>query len=165
VPADEVRRAARLFAGERPSCYYAWAGLEQRSDAVQTNRAISVFYTVTGQFDQRGSNVLFAATPANPVTGHWLLPPRQASRRLGYAERPLGPAGVPGLVRAADVYRAILTGQPYPVRALVAFGTDPLLAHPRRGSRASRQPSRSADQAPPRLSGPQQPGKPRLDTG
>jgi len=27
------------------------------------------------------------------------------------------------------VYRAILTGQPYPVRAMVAFGTDPLLAH------------------------------------
>jgi anaerobic selenocysteine-containing dehydrogenase len=129
VPAGQVRQAARLFTGERPSCYYTWAGLEQRSDAVQTNRAISLFYALTGQFDQRGSNVLFAATPASPVTGHQLLPPGQASRRLGYAERPLGPAGVPGLVRAADVYRAILTGQPYPVRALVAFGTDPLLAH------------------------------------
>ena len=129
VPADEVRRAARLFAGEQPSCYYTWAGLEQRSDAVQTNRAIGLFYGLTGQFDQRGSNVLFASTPANPVTGHGLLPEAQAARRLGYAERPLGPAGVPGLVRASDVYRAILTGRPYPVRALVAFGTDPLLAH------------------------------------
>jgi anaerobic selenocysteine-containing dehydrogenase len=129
VPAGQVRRAARLFASEQPSCYYTWVGLEQRSDAVQTNRAIGLFYALTGQFDQRGSNVLFATTPANPITGHQLLPAGQAARRLGYAERPLGPPGVPGLVRASDVYRAILTGRPYPVRALVAFGTDPLLAH------------------------------------
>jgi anaerobic selenocysteine-containing dehydrogenase len=33
------------------------------------------------------------------------------------------------MVRPADVYRAILTGQPYRVRALAAFGSDPLLAH------------------------------------
>ena len=129
VPAGQVRRAARLFASEQPSCYYTWVGLEQRSDATQTNRAIGLFYALTGQFDQRGSNVLFASTPASPVAGHRLLPREQASRRLGYAERPLGPAGAPGLVRASDVYRAILTGRPYQVRALVAFGTDPLLAH------------------------------------
>ena len=129
VPADQVRRAARLFASEQPSCYYTWVGLEQRSDATQTNRAIGLFYALTGQFDQRGSNVLFASTPTHPVTGHRLLPTEQASRRLGYAERPLGPAGDPGLVRASDVYRAILTGRPYQVRAMLAFGTDPLLAH------------------------------------
>ena len=129
VPAGLVRRAARLFTSQRPSCYYTWAGLEQRRDAVQTNRAIGLFYALTGQFDQRGSNVLFASTPTNPVTGRPLLPAEQAARRLGYAERPLGPAGEPGMVRPADVYRAVLTGQPYRVRALVAFGSDPLLAH------------------------------------
>ena len=129
VPAALVRQAARLFATQRPSCYYTWAGLEQHRDAVQTNRAISLFYGLTGQFDQRGSNVLFASTATNPVIGRPLLPAGQAARRLGYAERPLGPAGRPGLVRAADVYRAILTGRPYRVRALIAFGTDPLLAH------------------------------------
>ena len=95
VPAALVRRAARLFATQRPSCYYTWAGLEQRRDAVQTNRAISLFYALTGQFDQRGSNVLFASTATNPVIGRPLLPAGQAARRLGYAERPLGPAGVP----------------------------------------------------------------------
>ena len=67
-----------------------------------------------------------------------LLPREQASRRLGYAERPLGPPGAPGSVRAHDVYHAILTGYPYPVKALIAFGTDPLVAHadPLAGKRA-----------------------------
>ena len=138
VPAGEVRRAVRLFATERPSCYYTWVGLEQRVDAMQTNRAVSLFYALTGQFDQRGSNVLFASTPINPIMGLDLLPREQASRRLGYAERPLGPPGDPGRVRAHDVYRAILTGRPYPVKALIAFGTDPLVAHadPLAGKRA-----------------------------
>jgi anaerobic selenocysteine-containing dehydrogenase len=138
VPAGEVRRAVRLFATETPSCYYTWAGLEQRVDATQTTRAVSLFYALTGQFDSRGSNVLFASTPVNPVMGLELLPRGQASRRLGYAERPLGPSGAPGLVRPHDVYRAILTGRPYPVKALVAFGTDPLIAHadPLAGKRA-----------------------------
>jgi anaerobic selenocysteine-containing dehydrogenase len=128
VPAGEVRRAARLFAGEQPSCYYTWTGLEQRPDAMQTNRAVCLFYAFTGQFDQRGSNVLFTTTPTNPVVGRDLLPKRQAARTLGYAERPLGPPG-DGVVRAHDVYHAILTGEPYPVKALVAFGADPLVAH------------------------------------
>jgi anaerobic selenocysteine-containing dehydrogenase len=132
VSAGDVRRAVRLFAAEKPSCYYTWSGLEQRADAVQTNRAVCLFYALTGQFDQRGSNVLFASTPTNPVLGVELLPEQQAWRRLGYAERPLGPPGdmgVYGSVRAQDVYRAILTGDPYAVKAMVAFGSDSLVAH------------------------------------
>jgi anaerobic selenocysteine-containing dehydrogenase len=128
VPAHDVRRAVRLFATERPSGYYSWVGLEQHDNAMQTNRAVSLFYALTGQFDRRGSNVLFASTPTQPLGGSQLLPREQAIRRLGYAERPLGPPGVPGLVQPYDVYRAILTGQPYPVKALVAFGGDPLLS-------------------------------------
>jgi hypothetical protein len=70
--------------------------------------------------------------------GHELLPPEQAARRLGAAERPLGPAGNPGIVPAYDVYSAILTGRPYPVQGLVTFGTDLLLGRgdPLRGKAA-----------------------------
>src|SRR6266446_1419053 len=83
------------FATEQPSCYNSWVGIEQHTDAMQTNRAVCLFYALTGQFDRRGSNVLFASTPTNYIMGHELLPPEQAARRLGAAERPLGPAGNP----------------------------------------------------------------------
>ena len=66
VPAEEVRKAVRLFANEKPSSYCTWVGLEQDNDAMQTNRAVCCFYALTGQFDQRGSNVIFATTPTNP---------------------------------------------------------------------------------------------------
>jgi anaerobic selenocysteine-containing dehydrogenase len=129
VPPDDVRTAVRLFATEKPSSYCTWVGLEQDCDAMQTNRAVCCFYALTGQFDERGSNVLFATTPTTPITGRELLAKDKADRRLGLAQHPLGPPTDPGLVQAAAVYQAILTERPYPVKALVLFGSDPLLGH------------------------------------
>jgi len=138
VPPDAVRKAVRLFTQQKPSSYCTWVGLEQDNDAMQTNRAVCIFYALTGQYDQRGSNVLFAATPTNPINGRELLPKQQSELRLGLREHPLGPPADPGLVQARTVYDAILTGKPYPVKAAVLFGTDPLLGHgdPLRGKAA-----------------------------
>jgi anaerobic selenocysteine-containing dehydrogenase len=138
VSADAVRRAARLFVGERPSCYFSWAGLEMHSNAMQINRAVCCFYALTGQYDESGSNVLTATTPIQPVDGPGLLPKEKAAIRLGLKEHPLGPPKEPGHVQAATVYDAILTGQPYSVRAMVCFGSDPLLGQgdPARGKEA-----------------------------
>lgn len=49
--------------------------------------------------------------------------------RLGFKDHPLGPPSDPGNVQASTVYDAVLTGQPYKVRAMICFGSDPLLAH------------------------------------
>ena len=129
VAAEELREAVRLFAREKPSCYCTWVGLEQDNDAMQTNRAVCIFYALTGQFDQRGSNVLFATPPINTITGRELLPKEKANLRLGLKTYPLGPPADSALVQAAEVYEAILNQRPYPVKALVLFGSDPLLGH------------------------------------
>ena len=129
VPAAEVRRAVRMFATEQPSCYYTWVGIEEHTNATQTSRAVSLFYALTGQFDRRGSNVLFASTATNAIAGRELLPKEQTSRTLGIAERPLGPPRTAGNVAVYDMYRAILTAQPYPVKGLITFGTDVLMGN------------------------------------
>jgi anaerobic selenocysteine-containing dehydrogenase len=105
---------------------------------MQTNRAVCIFYALTGQYDRRGSNVLFATTPTNSITGRELLPKDKAELRLGREKHPLGPGADPGLVQASEVYDAILTGKPYPIKAIVLFGTDPLIGHgdPLRGKAA-----------------------------
>ena len=129
VPAADVRRAARLFAGERPSCLFSWAGLEMHTNAMQTNRAVSCFYALTGQYDARGSNLLKAMSPSRPPAAPHLLPKEKAAQRLGLAEHPLGPPADPGIITAGLFYDAVLTEKPYSVKALVAFGGDALLAH------------------------------------
>ncbi len=138
IPADEVRAAVRLFAAQKPSCYCTWVGLEQDRDAMQTNRAVCIFHALTGQFDSRGSNVIFATTPTNPITGRELLPNEKQALRLGLTDHPLGPPVDSGMVPAAQVYDAILDERPYPVKAMVLFGSDPLLGHgdPLRGKAA-----------------------------
>jgi anaerobic selenocysteine-containing dehydrogenase len=129
VAAQDIRRAVRMFIAEKPSCYYSWAGLEQHRNATQANRAICIFYTLTGQFDQRGGNLLYATTPVQPITGQELLAEKMVSRRLGYAELPLGSPGHSGRVQAKHVYDAILSGDPYPIKAMIAFGGDSLLGN------------------------------------
>jgi anaerobic selenocysteine-containing dehydrogenase len=138
VPASEVRRAVRLFALHRPSSYCTWVGLEQDRDAMQTNRAVSILYALTGQFDARGGNVIFAVPQTEVMTGRELLAKEKADLRLGLDAHPLGPPADNGLVQASRVYEAILTGEPYPVKAMVLFGSDPLLGHgePLRGKAA-----------------------------
>jgi anaerobic selenocysteine-containing dehydrogenase len=129
IPAREVRRALRMFAQHKPSCYYSWAGIEQHSNATQTNRAICSLYALTGQFDQRGGNLLYATTPTEPISGQELLPKEMVARRLGIDELPLGSPGHSGRVQAKHVYDAILDGKPYPIKAIIAFGGDPLVGN------------------------------------
>jgi anaerobic selenocysteine-containing dehydrogenase len=128
VPPDQVEQAARLLWEARPVAYFAWSGVEQHTNVTQVARALALLYALTGSFDARGGNVLFPAVPSANVEGRELLPAEQRARALGLAERPLGPASME-LVSTDDIYRAIQERQPYPVRGLVGFGANLLLAH------------------------------------
>lgn len=128
VSADKIRTAARLFGSHKPSCYYTYVGVEEHTNAMQTNRAICTLYALTGQFDSKGSNVIFPRPPTHAISGRELLPDEKAKKRLGFGKRPLGPAGDPGNIQGYEVYDAILSDKPYPVKALVMFGGNPLVS-------------------------------------
>jgi anaerobic selenocysteine-containing dehydrogenase len=128
IPRTQVEEAARLIWQARPASYYAWSGHEQHANVTQTARAMSLLYALTGCFDRRGGNVLFSAPPAAAINGQELPSAQRMAPTLGLAERPLGPARW-GYVTTRDLYRAIVDGQPYPVRAVIGFGANMLLAH------------------------------------
>lgn len=128
VPLERVERAARLLWEARPVASYAWSGVEQQTNATQIFRAIAQLYALTGSFDAPGGNVLFPSVPTASVAGDDLLPAAQRGRSLGVAERPLGPSRWEWVPTDA-VYRAILEARPYPVRGMVGFGANLLLAH------------------------------------
>jgi anaerobic selenocysteine-containing dehydrogenase len=137
IPRAQVEDAARLLWHARPVSYYAYSGHEHHANVTQTARAMSLLYALTGSFDQPGGNVLFAAPPAAPIAGQELPAAQQMAPTVGRAERPLGPARW-GSVATRDLYRAILEGTPYPVRAVIGFGANMLVAHAdgRRGREA-----------------------------
>jgi anaerobic selenocysteine-containing dehydrogenase len=128
VPRGQVEEAARLIWHARPTAYYAWSGHEQQANTTQTARAMSLLYALTGCFDAPGGNVLLPAPKSAPVTGEDLPMAKTMAPTLGLAERPLGPARS-GNVTTRELYRAILEGKPYPIRGLLGFGSNMLLAH------------------------------------
>jgi anaerobic selenocysteine-containing dehydrogenase len=141
VPANAIRQAAITLTSARPTCYTSYVGIEEHTNAAQTNRAICILYSLLGDFDAPGGNVIFPRIDTNPITGIEFLPPEKAKKRLGQGEKPLGPPATVGSVTAYDMYQAILTGKPYPVKGLVCLGSNPLLSNgdTGRGARALSQ--------------------------
>jgi len=123
-----IREAARMLWQHRPVAHYTWTGLEQQTNATQTDRAIAILHALTGSIDAPGGNVHFAQVPVNDVAGAELRDAAQWKKALGRGARPLGPAKS-GWITSDDLYRAVIDRQPYPVRALVGFGANLLLSH------------------------------------
>ena len=128
VPPGQLEEAARTIWHARPVSYYAWSGHEHHANSTETARAMAMLYALTGSFDAAGGNVLFPAVPAGSITGENLPAAKRLAPAIGFAERPLGPARW-NHVSPRDFYRAVLEDTPYPVRGLIGFGANLLLAH------------------------------------
>lgn len=127
VPEAMLRATADSIGRARKVSYYCWTGVGQSANATQTDRAIASLVALTGSLDVVGGNRHYARQPVPAMADHGLLPPGQAEKALGLAQRPLGPPAR-GWVTAADLRRAILEGAPYRVRGLMSFGTNPLVS-------------------------------------
>lgn len=128
VDPDDLRKAANLIWSSRPTAYYAYSGHEQHTNTSQAARAISLLYALTGSFDQKGGNVLFPIVPNAPITGEDLDGVDDMAPAIGFEKRPLGPAKFRHIT-SRDLYTAILDDDPYPVRSLIGFGANLLVAH------------------------------------
>jgi anaerobic selenocysteine-containing dehydrogenase len=128
VPADKVWQTALLLAHNRPVSMYMWNGLGQHTNATQTSRAIASLYALLGDIDRPGGNVVFPKARVNDVGGKEFLSKEAAALRIGRERKPLGPPAKPGNCAAYDIYTAILEGRPYPIKALLNFGSNTILS-------------------------------------
>lgn len=138
VPAQKIWQAALLLAHHRPVSMYMWNGLGQHTNATQTSRAIAALYALIGDFDRPGGNVNFPKLAVNDVSGKEFLSKEAAALRIGRERKPLGPPAKPGNCAAYDVFNAVLDERPYPIKALLNFGSNTIMsnADPRRGREA-----------------------------
>ena len=115
-------------------------GVGQHTNATQTSRAIATLYALFGDFDRPGGNVVFPKAPLNAVSGKEFLPKEMAQQRIGRERKPLGPPAKPGNCAAYDVFTAIFENRPYPVKALLNFGSNTIMStgDSRRASEAFR---------------------------
>jgi anaerobic selenocysteine-containing dehydrogenase len=137
VPANKVWQTALLLAHNRPVSLYMWNGLGQHTNATQTSRAIASLYALLGDFDRQGGNVIFPKVPTIDVGGKEFLPKETAALRIGRENKPLGPPAAPGNCAAYDIFTAILEERPYPIKAFLSFGSNPVMSNA--DSRRARQ--------------------------
>jgi anaerobic selenocysteine-containing dehydrogenase len=129
IPAEQVRAAAVLIAANLPLSFFTWTGTCQHTNATQTGRTIAALYALTGCLDAPGGNVWFSKPPLAEVMGFDWVGEAERAQTLGLAERPEGPSRR-GWVTTRDLFRAVATGEPYPVSCLVSFGSNFLLSKP-----------------------------------
>jgi anaerobic selenocysteine-containing dehydrogenase len=128
VPAEDVRKIARILAqAKSASIVQGICSLDQQINGLQTNRALALLQAVTGNID---------------VPGGWVnVPfPRLGSLHIPVEEDPIGAAEHPLFYRlwgrqspygqAMYLADTILTGKPYPIKALIVTGGNPALTLP-----------------------------------
>lgn len=130
VPADTIRAAARLFATTKPAVVEWGCAIEHTPNAIQTARAIAILPAITGNIDVPGGWV-FGTPVVTPVPSlDENLTAEARSKRLGSQEfRVLGQANVQPSAHIPAVFKAMRTGEPYPVRAFLVFGNNSLLSY------------------------------------
>lgn len=129
VPADQIRKAARLYACNRPGCIEAGNGIDTNINSIQAHRAILILEIITGNIGVPGGKVKWARLPVlNRSSPEFTLqnniPSDLRERRLG-AEWKLAPIAKYALPQT--IQSAMLSGKPYPVHVAYIHACNPLL--------------------------------------
>lgn len=137
VPAEQIVAAARMYA-DGPSTFVSGHGIDAFSAGVQTFRAYHCLLAISGNVDRPGGN-LRSRAPRGLKSYFELLHMPQfrldgatEQRTIGADRFPLwaGPKGWQTACHNPSVIDAMLTGRPYPVRALYASGVNILVTYP-----------------------------------
>ena len=128
IDADKIRQAARLYAAIKPSMLEWGCAIEHSPACFQTVRALLCLPSITGNIDQPGSWA-FGMLPLPPFPQLFdKMPMAQQRKRLGFADFKVLSGELAQLPSAhiPAVFKAIRTGDPYPVRTGIIFGNNAL---------------------------------------
>ena len=128
VPAEKIKEAARLYALTKPACIQWGVAIEQTINSIDNNRILTDLMAITGNLDIPGGNVFFTPPPIRPIgefSMHRDLPEKQKEKRLGGATYKL--ADRIAIVTPKIAWDTILTGKPYPIKAVMLHGTNPVI--------------------------------------
>ncbi|MDQ1336008.1 MAG: hypothetical protein QG552_2958 [Thermodesulfobacteriota bacterium] len=129
VPAEMIVAAARRYALEKPSVLEWGVAIEHNTNSLQTVRAISLLRGLTGNIDIPGGDILGMNIVRPYPVMRDQLPKGMAEKRIGAGQfKLLG--GFRSLIPSAHVpglFKAMRTGDPYRIRALLVFGGNPMV--------------------------------------
>ncbi len=152
IPADQIREAARTFATNKPAACYQGMGIEHLPTAIEACHCRYILPALVGAIDCEWGEYLSGPSKLRPtyaeLCAEHLLSPEVKKKQLGsdrfklmawpgrdlILERvqevwgaPCGDARSTCFAHAPIMYRTILSGEPYPVRALFSHASNPMI--------------------------------------
>lgn len=152
VPAEKIKEAARMYATNKPAGSIQGMGVEHLPNSMEALHARFILPAITGNIDIKGGDLL-EGPPVKVITAKEIelaekLPPEQRKKALGADRFKLmawpgyellepnvkrvwgkmgGDVAIEFPAHAPTVYRAIITGKPYPVRAMITLSSNPMV--------------------------------------
>lgn len=150
-----LREIARFFAGHQPATLVIGEAPEHSPpNSIQAIRAIQILCAVAGSIDVEGGNLIAGPVhgfiPDAALEANDVLPPEQRRKQIGsdrfrflsypgwelveeqlrkkWGDRHPAAVYLNCLAHAPSVFRAMVTGKPYPVKALIVSASNPLLS-------------------------------------
>ena len=133
VPAERIREIAREYANTKKAAIDYGNGLEHARSASDAARSIAILIAITGHFDRPGGNVV----PA----GSEMPRPKSVHLRERYTEEWVDKLVAPEFPKQFQpffegtssayyrIFDSILTEKPYPIRTVIAPGTQPTVTN------------------------------------
>lgn len=155
VPAEQIRQAARMYATARSACI-PWSPVtDQQVSSTSALRLQSIIKAICGHLDIPGGELLYGFNPEyrpeSDLEMHEALSPEQRRKQLGYDNHPVfthrvGEMLEPHTERVhgrryanivtgcymanpTDLFRAMDTGDPYPVKAFFSLGNNSMMSY------------------------------------
>jgi anaerobic selenocysteine-containing dehydrogenase len=133
LPADQIREVARLYATTKPACIASGNAFDQTVDSNNAVRALAILIAISGNLDRPGGNVVPAESTMPRV--------KPVSLRERYTQELIDKLVAPEIAScfqpfaegtSSAYYRclnSVLTEKPYPIRAIIAPGTQPTVSN------------------------------------
>jgi len=125
VPAETVREIARMYAASKPAAIAQGVPLDHSPSGVQTSWAIAILVAITGNLDVPGGNIYNTPLRLTRFRVKGAVSPDE----IISAQYPIFNRFV-SEATTMPVTDAILTEQPYPVKAMIVHGGNPVLTWP-----------------------------------
>jgi len=134
IPAETIKQAARFYSVNKPACIQWGNAIDHGVNSFQTARALCILRAITGNLEIPGGEVRWSPPP---ILGHQLLPrpttftlPEKISPEVRQRAVTVGKVlPIVPEVLPQDVIKAILHGDPHPVRTAYVYGCNVLLTY------------------------------------
>lgn len=130
VGANTIRKIARLYATVKPACIVQGTNaLDQHSFGLQNSRAVAILQAITGNVDVAGGFIRAPRLRENIIE----MPVRPEEKAIGQDRYPIFFGILKrefGEGQTMLLPETILSGKPYPIKAMIIAGSNPVLTWP-----------------------------------